>query len=68
MRYGILSAAAAKEDVPEFLWRMNKLSLTKALHLSVFYVGCQDVCYINGIVVMQGQAVSSAAERSVDNS
>ncbi len=68
MRYGVLSAAAGEEDVPEFLRRMNKLSFTKALSLSVFYVGCQDVCYINGKMTMRGQTGPSATERSVDKS
>lgn len=39
MRYAVLSAAAGEEDVPEFLRRMNRLKFTKALSLSVFYVG-----------------------------
>lgn len=68
MRFGVLSAAAGEEDVPDFLKRINKLSFTKALSLSVFYVGCQDVCYINGKMTMRGQAGPSATERSVDRS
>lgn len=56
------------EDLQDFHKRINKLSFTKALSLSVFYVGCQDVCYINGKMTMRGQAGPSATERSMDKS
>lgn len=68
MRFGVLSAAAGEENVPGFLKRINKLSFTKALSLSVFHIGCQDVCYINGKMTMRGQAGPGATETSVDKS
>lgn len=61
IRYGVLSPAAG--DLPEFQRRMNKLSLTKVLSLSVFSVGCQGVGDINGKMAMRGQAADSATDR-----
>lgn len=63
MRYGVLSPAAG--DSPEFQRRMNKLSLTKALSLSVFCVGCRGVSDINREMAMRGQAAPCATDRKM---